>query len=224
MDWNRFIQLHCERTEPGLLNEPFNLFSGLLFPLVAVFLWRQLKRQPHQPYSLKFLIIMVALIGFGSMTYHSVSRMWAAAFADALPIAITSCVFMFMLAKHIMRLKLLGGLVLLSLFVAVNLWYKSYFGRGPDGYISLMPTLLLMFGLSIYMFFTRNPSFLNFSIAAIISAVAVCFRIIDNFDDICTNFPIGTHFLWHSFMALYFYIVIRESIKRHLIYDSSLTN
>src|SRR5262249_5492442 len=101
-----------------------------------------------------------------------------------------------------------------------NLWYRHHYGRGPDGYVSLMPSLIMMFLLSIYMFFTRNPSFVNFSIAGIIAAIAIIFRIIDNLSIICDNFPIGTHWLWHSFMALFFYIVIRETIKRHQVYDS----
>ena len=163
--------------------------------------------------------MMVVVIGAGSMTYHTVSRMWAAVFADILPIAITACVFLYMLTKHILRLHILGVIVLLALFVTVNLWYRHHYGRGPDGYVSLMPTLLLMFVISIYMFFTHNPSFKNFGLAAIVAALAITFRIIDNYDFICINFSVGTHFLWHSLMAVFFYIVIHETIRRHQIYD-----
>jgi len=220
MNWNRYIQLQCERTQPGLFEEPFNTVSGLLFFVAAYVLWNILKKQTDRPFSLKFMIVMIAVIGAGSMTYHTVSRMWAAAFADVLPIAIMACVLMYVIGKHILRLHILGGLVLITLFVIANVWYKSHYGRGPDGYVSLMPSLLLMFPISIHMFLTRNPSFINFSVAAMIAALAVTFRILDNVGSVCDALPMGTHFLWHSFMALFFFIIVREAIKRHRIYDS----
>lgn len=219
MDWNRYIHLQCERSAPGLFGEPFNTLTGLAFFVVAYCLWNFLQKQPAKPFSLKFLVIMVAMVGCGSMTYHSVSRMWAAVFADVLPIAILACVFFYMLTKHILRLHLIGGLVLLAIFVAVNLWYRFNHGRGPDGYVSLMPSLLMMFLISIYMFFTKNPSFINFSLAAITAAIAITFRIMDNYSFVCDNFPMGTHWVWHILMAVFFYLVIRETIKRHRVYD-----
>lgn len=216
MDWNRYVHLQCERTEPGLLVEPFNLASGALFFVVGYFLWQELKKHEQRPFSLKFLIVMTGLIGAGSMTYHSVSRMWAAVFADILPIAITALVFLYMLAKHILRVHALGGILMLALFIFMNLVFKKFVFHAPDGYVSLIPTLFYLMLISIYMIFTKNPSSRNFSLASLVAIIGLTFRIIDPM--VCQQFPIGTHFLWHSFMALFFFLMVREAIRRHKIY------
>src|SRR5262249_13750841 len=145
-----------------------------------------------------------------SMTYHSISRMWAAIFADALPIVITALVFLYVLGKHILRVHVLGGILMLMIFIFMNLLFKSFVYHAPDGYISIIPTLAFLMLVSVYMIITKNPSAKNFAIASIVAIIGLFFRIIDPF--VCSQFPIGTHWLWHSLMALFFYIVVREAI------------
>ncbi len=213
MDWNRYVHLQCERTELGLFNEPFNLATGALFFVVAFYLWKELKKQPSRPFALKFLIIMTGLIGAGSMTYHSVSRMWAAVFADVLPIAITAVVFLYLMMKHILRVHFLGGLLITSIFIFMNLVFKHYVMRAPDGYVSLFPTLFFLMIISVYMSITKNPSAKNFAIASVVAIIGIFFRVID--PRVCAQFPIGTHFLWHALMAAFFFLIVRETIRRY---------
>jgi hypothetical protein len=213
MDLNRYIDLHCERTQPGFFEEPLNVLSALLFFVAAYYLWRELKKQKTQPIMLRFLVVMVAVIGIGSITYHTTARMWAAMFADGLPIAVTAVTFLYLATKHVLRANLLGVLIMAVIFIALNVAFKAYFGRGPDGYISLVPTLFLLFLISIYMFFAKNPSFANFACASLVAVIALFFRIIDM--EVCPYFPHGTHFLWHSLMALFFFLMVREVIRKH---------
>jgi len=33
--------------------------------------------------------------------------------------------------------------------------------------------------------------------------------------EICPYFSHGTHFIWHSLMAVFFFLMVREVIRRH---------
>lgn len=219
MDWNRYFDMHCERTQPGLFEEPLNVLSSLLIFTAAIFLWRELKRQKHQPVMLRFLVIMVGIIGIGSVTFHTTARMWAAAFADGLPIAITAVTFLYLMSKHVLRFNLLGVLLVAVFFIISNVIFKSYMGRGPDGYISLVPTLAVLVIISLYMMLRKNTSARNFGLATLLAIGALCFRILDHSDEFCAQFPMGSHFLWHSLMAGFFFLTIREVIRRHREFD-----
>lgn len=215
---NRYIDLHCERTQPGLFEEPLNALSNLGFVIVAILLFRLVRAKDHQPFSTYFLIFMCGFIGIGSMVFHTTARMWAAMYMDVIPIAIFATTFIFLFAKHILRLNFLGTMLLVALLFFENAVFKSYVTRAPDGYVSLIPTAFFLIFVCIYMFITKNTSRKNFLIATIIAVVAIFFRATDI--RFCETFPYGTHFLWHSLMSVFMYIVTREFIMRHRKYDA----
>lgn len=215
--------MHCERLQPGLFEEPMNVLSSIVFIPVAYLLFRELNKQPHQPIMLKFLVLMVGVIGVGSSLFHMTAQMWAAALADGLPIAITAVTFLYLMSKHVLRFNLAGVLLAAVFFMVANITFKIYFGRGPDGYISLVPTLFILILISIYMLLRKNTSAKYFGLATIIACVALSFRVFDHHlddnPDLCALIPIGTHWLWHSLMALFFFFTIREVIRKHRDFD-----
>ena len=208
-----YIDLHCERTQPGLFEEPLNTLSSMLFFVSAYFLFRLLQKQPNKPFSLKFMVCLTGLIGAGSMTFHMTARMWAATIADVLPIAIFAVTFLFLFVRHVLRLNIFGSIISMLIFAAVNIAFKITVMKAADGYVSVIPTIIMFLGISIYMFITKNPSFKAVAGASVISIFATYFRVIDS--QICETFPYGTHFLWHSLMAGFFYINLREIILRY---------
>ncbi len=214
---DRYIDLHCERTQYGFFEEPLNVLSNLGFIIAAYFLLRFIRTKQNKPFSLYFIILLCGFIGLGSMTFHVTARMWAAMYADVLPIALFAVIFMFMFSHHVLRLGLVGTAVLIGLLVAENVIFKSYVGRAPDGYVSLIPSAFFLIFISLYMMITKNRSARNITVATIIASVAIFFRATDMY--FCDIFPYGTHFLWHSLMGIFMYIVIRELIIRHRRHD-----
>lgn len=210
--WDRYIDLHCERLQDGLFEEPLNTLSSLLFIVFAVLLWRLLGTQKRKPSGIIFLIIMMVLIGLGSAIFHTTARMWGA-LADALPIAIFALAYLYMFTRYVMNLKRLEVLIAFAIFVAVNVIFKMNVHKAPDGYLSLIPTLLLYLVFSFYMIFTKNPSGKITMLAAMIALVAINFRIYDR--NACEYINFGTHFMWHSLMAVFCYLGVREIIRKY---------
>src|SRR6186997_2753218 len=88
MDWFAPIDLYCERTAPGLLNEPLNAASNLAFLIAALVATRVARRDPSARSDgfLWLLIALVYLIFAGSTAFHTFANAWSR-LADTLPIA-----------------------------------------------------------------------------------------------------------------------------------------
>ena len=218
---NRYIDMYCERTQYGFFEEPLNVLSNLGFLIGAFYLCKFIRTKEKQPFSSYFMIIICGVIGIGSMVFHATARMWAAVYFDVMPIAIFAAVLMFLLARHVLRLGIIGTTLMLALLIFENYIFKSFVNHAPDGYVSLIPCAFFLIFISVYMAFTKNISAHSISLATVIAVVAITLRALDT--RICDIFPYGTHFLWHGFMSVFMYIVIRELIIRHRHYDP-LTN
>jgi hypothetical protein len=211
-----YIDRSCERIHDGLLNEPFNTLSGICFLIVFYFLRKEMQRRNLNAISLKFTTSLIVIIGLGSMIFHTTARMWGA-LMDSIPIAIFAVTYMVMLSKHILGFGKFRTALLMLLFVAVNVVFKHYVSRAPDGYVSIFPTLFCLVGIAVYMIFSKNPSSAAFSKAVLLSFLAIYFRVID--EQICGAFPVGTHFVWHMIMSGVIYIWAKELIKRYHAVD-----
>ena len=212
MNIYRYIDVNCERTQDGLWQEPFNTLTGLAYFLVAYLLWQMLKKRPRRPFLLKFMLGITIAIGVGSMLFHSTARMWAA-LLDSVPIAIFAAVYMYALMRHILNLRWWGILLVMLVFIAANFAFKYFVIRAADGYISILPTLGFIALTTIYMWLSKNPSRKCFLLITLLSFIAVYWRIMDF--EICKDFPIGTHFIWHLVMAGVIYNLNAELIRRH---------
>src|SRR5579871_2919518 len=84
MDWSAPVDLYCERTAPGLFNEPFNAISNLAFFAAAALAVAQ--RPARRDVFLVALIALVVLIGIGSTAFHMFANRWSL-LADTVPIA-----------------------------------------------------------------------------------------------------------------------------------------
>lgn len=86
-DLCRAIDHYCERTDPSLWSEPVNALTNAAFPLGAWFAWRLAARHTgigHRKL-VGSLIILMAIVGFGSFLFHTVATRWAE-WGDVIPI------------------------------------------------------------------------------------------------------------------------------------------
>lgn len=215
---SRYIDLHCERIQEGFFEEPLNALSNLGFIIAAFYLYKFIKTKKNQPFSNYFLVYLCGFIGLGSMTFHITAKMWAAMYFDVLPIAVFAATFMYLFSRHILRLGMVGTTLLLALLIFENFVFKSYVGRAPDGYVSLIPSAFFLLFICIFMIITKNRSTKNICIATAIAIVAIFCRATDMY--FCDVNPYGMHFIWHSLMGVFMYIVTRELIIRHRSHDA----
>jgi len=214
------LRLYCERTGDGLWGEPFNVASSVSFLIAAFLLWRlyrdyRIKIGPAP--EIPILIIITALIGIGSVIFHSEATMWAV-FFDVIPIVFFVFFYLYIFARSLLGLGIFSSAALFALLIAVNMLFKSYVPRAFDGYISYLPTFLFLLLLALYMLIKRHASALRITAAASLALLSLYCRAMDR--SLCNVLPMGTHFLWHILNALLIYILVRE-LMLYGVYSSA---
>lgn len=213
---NEYVDLHCERLADGLTGEPLNILSNVLFFIVAYFLFKNYREADIKAPRIKVLIYLIVGFGIGSIIFHSTARIWGALF-DVMPIVFFAIFYLYLFSRHVLRLNRKWSVGIIGIFVFANFVFKSYVIKAPDGYVSLIPSILLMYCIALFMFATKNRSAMRFATATLVATLAATFRAVDSYmnaEGLCNEFPIGTHFMWHVLMAGFVYIVTQDVILR----------
>jgi hypothetical protein len=216
MDWLAPIDAYCERIEPGLFGEPLNALSNISFFLAA--LWAALAaRRAHADWPVWLLIAIVALIGTGSLAFHVFANRWSV-LADIIPITLFIYGYLAFALRRLLTLSW-GALALslAALFAVTWLIERStppgfFNGSGP-----YLPALAASLIVSLALKARNHPASAYILAASIVLLISIFFRTIDLL--VCSNLPIGTHFLWHLLnglvLALYLEAAIRFGIIHH---------
>lgn len=210
----QFINVYCERTAPGLLNEPVNAFTNLAFILAAWLVWRQAKAEARLELPLKILIGLVFAIGVGSTLWHTFAQRWAGA-ADVIPIMlfIVTYVGMAMWRYFGMRGAEAVTIAVAFLFFAAGLRQAAVAGLpsvlSPSfGYL---PALVALLACGVLLSLRRHPVGVWLLGAAGVFVVSLTFRGLDH--HVCDAFPIGTHFLWHLLNAVVLGVLLMAFLR-----------
>lgn len=189
-----FIDIYCERLEPGLWAEPLNATTNLSFFIAAFFCWRLFQKQDCRSRGSLVLIALMLVIGTGSTLFHTTATYWAM-ISDALPILIYQIVFLLIYSVRVMRLSVSYAGGLLGLFMVTVFSFGLLPQSWLNGSISYLPALLFLLGFSYWHWrYAGVQKFLLLEASAIFT-VSLFFRSIDM--RLCESLPFGTHFLWH---------------------------
>ncbi|MFL5259143.1 MAG: ceramidase domain-containing protein, partial [Hyphomicrobiales bacterium] len=86
MNWLEPIDAYCERIDASLLGEPLNALSNAAFFAAAI--WAAAAaRRTRSGGAVWALIVLVALIGAGSLAFHVFANRWSV-LADVIPISV----------------------------------------------------------------------------------------------------------------------------------------
>lgn len=202
MDWNRPLDVYCERLAPGLLAEPLNAASNLAFFVAA---WFVLRRVRGREWDIRVLVGLLALIGVGSLTFHTVATLWAA-IADTLAIAIF---IWFYLQRLLVRFGHLNNVVATLAVIAYAIASRFIEKAFPDGALngsaSYLPALATLLVITAWVSVTARPARRPFIIASLTFLASLTLRTVDQ--TVCPVFPLGTHFLWHLLNATVLYVL-----------------
>ena len=203
MNWREAIDLYCERTDVSLWSEPVNALTNLAFMLAAADLLRHMDRRT--PSDLRALAWLLALIGAGSLVFHTVAERWA----SVLDIVFIALFVMLLVQRALVRLhgwshgKALAALVgVVSLSAALAMMVRIPALNGSELYLG--PWLALI-ALAITCPLAVPARWLR--AAAALFAISVLFRTADL--AVCEAFPLGTHFGWHLNNALVLWCAVR---------------
>lgn len=209
MAWSDPVDLYCERSGAALLAEPINALTNLAFLVAAGVAFWQWHRRGGKDFPVLGLILILTLIGMGSLLFHIFATR-AAMLADVIPIALFVFGYFFLVLRRFLRLELVPALVILAAFIALS--QSLPFFVSPDALNGSFEYLLPLAALIVLGFFTpgrmRRQGLLA---AAALFAVSLAFRTIDN--TVCASIPLGTHFIWHLLNAGVLYLLIGTAMR-----------
>ena len=199
----QYVDIYCERTAPGLLNEPINALTNLAFILAAWLVWRQARAEGRLDWPMRVLIALVFAIGIGSGLWHTFAQRWAGA-ADVIPILlfIVSYVGLAMWRYFGMRAAEAGTIAVAFLFFAGGL-RRAAAASLPEimspsfGYL---PALTALVASGVLLMLRAHAAGKWLVGAALVFVVSLTFRALDR--HVCDSFATGTHFLWHMLNAV----------------------
>jgi ceramidase len=209
---NDYVDTYCERLAPGLWGEPLNALSNLAFLLAAAVLW--FRYRPEQRY-LRALVVLLALIGLGSLSFHTAATELTRVF-DVLFIALFVFFYVVCFGHWFWGLPwsrawlfapalLLLGVALIPVSLLIPAGSGSYLAAG-----------VALVGIAVALRFFGPPGtrrhWRAFGIAAVVFAVSLTLRTVDL--SACAGWPTGTHYLWHLLNAVVLFLVAREAMTR----------
>jgi hypothetical protein len=204
------LRIYCERTMPGVWQEPLNALSNLAFILAGILAWRLYSKRGlfsiRRHWDFLLLIALLFAIGIGSALWHFVPTRHTI-LADVIPILIFINIyllsFLYRIAKCNWQWIVILYLLFLILNVAINLLFNPNLLNGSIFYAAGWITLIVM---GVYLWAIKHPMRKQMLAAGGIFTLSLLFRTIDN--DVCQWVPEGTHFIWHLLNAYLLYLLI----------------
>lgn len=199
---------YCERVGFSLLAEPINALSNLAFLVAAWAAWRLAERRSALTTPVKILIALAGSTAIGSMLWHTFATSWAL-YLDVIPIGGFMIGFLWIYVREVMG-KSAGFAALCEGAFFLSAVAVQPIGDDIHGAPSYLPGLLVVLVLGLYHLFENKPERFTLLAGAGTYFAALFFRTIDN--ELCHYMTIGTHWIWHSLIALVTYLAMRSLI------------
>lgn len=206
---------YCERGAEGLWAEPLNAITNAAFLIAAWMAWRAWRRQSDASWKAQpdigVLIILVAVIGIGSLLWHTVAVPWAY-LLDAGPIVGFIHAFLISFLWRIAGLSWPGILGVVVLYQLVTLATMGILPAGAlNESVGYLPVLLFLLAMAVWLHLRGHPLWRRLLLCSGLFALSLGFRIADLF--LCNALPFGTHFLWHMVNGLLLYLLLEGLIQ-----------
>ena len=222
MDQLPYIDLYCERTAPGLWNEPINALSNIAFLIAAALALRiALRRERRDSFEIG-VILLAGSIGIGSFLFHTFANS-STELADVIPIWCFVGVFVLLVIYRstdqnwpkTIRIGLIAAAVtgVVFWFTADDITTDAV--TTPDrfnGTLQYAPALIALVVFAMLTQVRRHPARTYILAAAATFSASLVFRSIDL--SVCDSMAIGTHFLWHLLNGLMVGILLQALVLK----------
>lgn len=207
VEWQRYnISLHdggamyAETNPEQFIVEPWNAVSSLLLILPAVFWAIQLRNRYNEYPFITFCIPLLFLGGLGSALFHGFRIHPFFLYMDVLPTAIlTFSLGIYFWTQATGRWWIGVGMIMLS--IVGRIWAFSTFSpHTAINYSYAISGMVMFFPLGYILFKTNFQRSMTIMLTVGCFALSLLFRETDAWEK--QFFPMGTHFLWHTFSAI----------------------
>lgn len=203
---NDYIDIYCERLEPGLWAEPLNAITNAAFFIAGFFALHLAKKENALNWRSGLLIALVFGMGIGSTLFHTHATLWAM-LSDVMPILAYQIVFISIYSTRVMNIHCKWSFGILGLFFIAMYMSMQLPREWLNGTLEYAPALIFVTGFGIYHLKNAAREKWGLLAAAGVFIVSMTFRSIDM--QLCKTFPIGTHFLWHCLNGVVLYLTTR---------------
>tara|TARA_B100001179_G_C18528236_1_gene375889 strand:- start:193 stop:918 length:726 start_codon:yes stop_codon:yes gene_type:complete len=204
----------CERVSPDWFAEPLNVISNLGFLIVACLIYREYKSHPDLRgqwiWDVRALTFLIFFIGISSITFHSFpSRLTE--MMDVIPIVTFIILFFLSIIVRIGKTNWFQTLICFLAFLGTTHMLVTQFPNAMNDSIGYLSSMMALIMIAVHLHISRRPSSHQFLLAALVGVVSLFFRAVDN--DVCEQWPFGTHFLWHTLNAVLLFILMKQVIR-----------
>lgn len=206
---DRYIDIYCERLEPGLWAEPVNAITNISFFIAAFFAILLARKHNALDWRSGALIFFVTAIGIGSSLFHTHATLWAM-LSDSLPILFYQIAFLMLYTRFVMGLTILNGSLYLAAFIITVIGFYQLPHDWLNGSIGYAPAIIFLALFSHWHWKNGKVEKYLLAEATGIFAVSLTFRSVDI--QICDGFPLGAHFMWHILNGVVLYMTTRAFI------------
>jgi hypothetical protein len=200
-----YMDAYCERTAPGLLAEPLNAITNASFLIAAWAAWLLATRTGHTSSGIRVLVLLAISVGIGSGLWHTVPNGWTLTL-DIIPILVFLVWFFWLYLRDVARVPTPWSIASILIFLVLSTSAQQL-GGVLHGAFYYTPALLFLLAIGVYHVRNRATARYLLLAAAGVYSLALVFRTMDL--EVCSAFPIGTHFLWHSLNGLAAYLAMR---------------
>lgn len=205
-----YIDIYCERLEPGLWSEPLNLFTNIAFFLAGFFALSFAKSRGQISQDVRILVLLLFAIGLGSTMFHMLATKTAMK-SDVIPILLYQITFIVFYASNIMNKTVVQTCIIFVVFIGASAAFDQIPSDILNGSASYLPSLFFLSGFSIWHKKNIHEEKQILEIAALTFVLSLTLRSLDM--ALCSTFPVGTHFLWHVLNGLVLYLTTRAYIQ-----------
>jgi hypothetical protein len=204
----------CERGSLGILAEPLNVISSVAFMLVAVVIYRFY--HSHEDLERKWiwdihaLTFLTFIIGVNSVIFHSFPSP-TTELMDTIPIVMFIILYFWSVLFRIGRCNLFQAGICFVAFVGFSHILVAQFPHSLNDSIGYLSSMIALIVIAVHLHLKARPSSQHFMLAAIVGVCSLFCRAIDR--EVCPQFPIGSHFMWHTLNATLLYLLLKQIIR-----------
>jgi hypothetical protein len=206
------VDHYCERTSEALSAEPINALTNIAFLVAASAAWTLLRRHPDaKPHGqLTILATAIAIVGLGSMLFHTVGQRWAE-WGDIIPIGVFLALALWLFLGKFLHVLAPVRLILVVGVVGSAFYLDDRYPKVLAGGLLYVPILIALVVLTVALL--RAAPKVGWSVfwATSVWCVSLAARFADL--PFCESFPVGTHFLWHLLNSVVLYLFAEALIE-----------
>ncbi len=211
MDWFAPVDLYCERLGPAFWAEPVNALSNIAFLIASGILFGQSRARPADG-EVRALSALVGVVGIGSFLFHSFANPLAE-LADVLPIALFVLTYIWVSFRRFLGWGTGKTLLAMGVFLGLG----PVMARLPEGWqmngsVSYLPCLGMLLFQWTQIRRAQPLAARRVLVAALTFVLSLTLRSLDM--QLCSLFPLGTHFLWHCFNGLVLYLLVLAVMRK----------